>query len=212
MPRIAAPKGVLAHDAEVWAGVPQVVLAHFHARSSGHRPRVIAQLAHSGEDLHLRYAVEDRYVRSVRTRTNDSVCCDSCVEFFVEPIAGGGYFNFEMNAGGTLLGQYHVGPPGARQHRDLDPAELAEVLVQSTLPRVVEPEITEPITWFLTARIPMELMNRTLGRRVPVPGTWRANFYKCADETSHPHWGCWSPIGEELSFHRPEYFGELELK
>ena len=47
----------------------------------------------------------------------------------------------------------------------------------------------------------------------PLPGmqdqTWRANFYKCGDATSHPHWASWNPIGEKLSFHKPEYFGEI---
>ena len=23
---------------------------------------------------------------------------------------------------------------------------------------------------------------------------WRVNFYKCADDTSHPHWLTWSPV------------------
>ena len=27
---------------------------------------------------------------------------------------------------------------------------------------------------------------------------WRGNFYKCADESSHPHWASWAPIGPEL--------------
>ena len=41
--------------------------------------------------------------------------------------------------------------------------------------------------------------------------TWRGNFYKCGDHTSHPHWASWSPIGEQLDFHQPEFFGELRF-
>ena len=37
---------------------------------------------------------------------------------------------------------------------------------------------------------------------------WGANFYKCGDETSHPHWGAWSPV-DELNFHLPRCFGRL---
>ena len=40
--------------------------------------------------------------------------------------------------------------------------------------------------------------------------TWRANFYKCGDETSHPHWLSWSPV-KELNFHAPDDFGELKF-
>jgi hypothetical protein len=46
----------------------------------------------------------------------------------------------------------------------------------------------------------------------PVVGQrWRVNAFKCGDETSHPHWASWAPIGEALNFHQPEYFGWLEL-
>jgi hypothetical protein len=37
---------------------------------------------------------------------------------------------------------------------------------------------------------------------------WRANFYKCGDDTSHPHWAAWSPV-DELNFHLPRCFGRL---
>jgi len=40
---------------------------------------------------------------------------------------------------------------------------------------------------------------------------FRGNFFKCGDETSHPHWASWSPISEELNFHRPETFGSIVL-
>jgi hypothetical protein len=39
--------------------------------------------------------------------------------------------------------------------------------------------------------------------------TWRANLYKCADLSSHPHWGAWAEIGERLDFHQPSRFGEI---
>ena len=38
---------------------------------------------------------------------------------------------------------------------------------------------------------------------------WFDTFFKCADESSHPHWASWSPLGAELNFHTPEYFQEL---
>jgi hypothetical protein len=46
----------------------------------------------------------------------------------------------------------------------------------------------------------------------PVRGQrWRANAFKCGDQTSHPHWASWAPIGEALNFHQPGRFGWLEL-
>jgi hypothetical protein len=61
-------------------------------------------------------------------------------------------------------------------------------------------------------RIPLALFEAYAGALGALPGTsWRANFYKCADRTSHPHWGAWNPIGEVLNFHKPETFGELRF-
>jgi hypothetical protein len=40
---------------------------------------------------------------------------------------------------------------------------------------------------------------------------WRANCFKCADQSSHPHWASWAPIGEVLNFHQPASFGVFEF-
>jgi hypothetical protein len=37
-----------------------------------------------------------------------------------------------------------------------------------------------------------------------------ANFYKCADQTSHPHWLTWASVDyPQPKFHLPEFFGRL---
>ena len=46
-----------------------------------------------------------------------------------------------------------------------------------------------------------------------LPSSIRANFYKCADKSAHPHFLSWSPIDvPSPDFHRPEFFGELILQ
>ena len=56
-------------------------------------------------------------------------------------------------------------------------------------------------------------MEQYVGRLCNLPGqTWRGNFYKCADRSSHPHWASWSPLGEPLNFHTPQFFGPLRLE
>ena len=71
-------------------------------------------------------------------------------------------------------------------------------------------EIESPVDWSLALRIPFAMMEPYVGAIPDVTGqSWRGNLFKCGDQTSHPHWASWAPIGEELNFHQPEKFGEL---
>jgi hypothetical protein len=57
--------------------------------------------------------------------------------------------------------------------------------------------------------VPFAFFERYVGKTPLLPGDrWRANFYKCGDATSHPHWASWSPV-RELNFHRPDDFGTI---
>ena len=80
-----------------------MIVAHFHPRSSTHRPFTEAKVLHSDAGLHVHFRVMDRYVRVANAGFQAKVHKDSCVEFFVRPGGTGGYLNFEMNAGGSLL-------------------------------------------------------------------------------------------------------------
>ena len=94
----------------VWSEVESVSVNNFRPESSGHRPQTLAQLLYDSQGLHGRFQVEDRYVRCVRTEYGSEVWKDSCVEFFVEPKPGRGYFNFEFNSGGAFLVNHIVDP------------------------------------------------------------------------------------------------------
>lgn len=140
---------------------------------------------------------------------------DSCVEFFVQPKSAKGYFNFEFNCGGAFLVCYIVDwTRTVTMFKDFTrvPEPLAKnVSVKSSLPKVVDPEIQEPCDWTLGFFIPFSLLEHYVGPLGKIEGqTWRGNFFKCADETSHPHWASWSPV-DELNFHLPRCFGDLEF-
>ena len=198
-----------------WDVLPRLPVRLFHERSSPHRPEVYAQLGHSGTHLHLRFTVRDRFVLSRTTQINGPVCTDSCVEFFVEPLPGLGYFNLEINAGGTVHCSHVTDPTpvpnGFAGCVLLTAEEIGTIDVATTLPPVIDPEITHPLDWAMCATIPIVLFSKRLGHAPPVPGIWRANFYKCADHSSHPHWASWAPINDRLAFHVPERFGTLHL-
>ena len=204
-------------DGAFWRNAPPLTIAHFHPRSSPHRPLVRAKLLHDGRSLYVLFHARDRYVRCTHTEYQDMVCKDSCVEFFAQPKADRGYFNFEVNCGGTMLIWYIEDPTrveGAmRKFTKVSPEHANMIQIATTLPRRVEPEIAEPVEWRLAMRIPFAMMEQYVGAIGDVRGQiWRGNFYKCGDHTSHPHWASWSPIGEKLDFHQPQFFGELKFE
>lgn len=201
-----------------WAEAEPLSVDRFRPEGSDHQPTTRVRLAYSEAALHLIFRVEDRYVRCVHTGLHAPVCRDSCVEFFVEPRPGKGYFNFEFNCGGAMLLYYIEDPARADRHADMRkrtavrPEQGQTVRRRSSLPETVEPEIADPTTWTLSAAIPLKLLEDYLGPIGPPAGqTWRGNFYKCGDNTSHPHWASWSPVTGNLNFHKPTCFGELHF-
>ena len=198
-----------------WREAETVAVAHFRPESSDHRPQTAVRLLHDEQGIHGLFQVQDRFVRCVRTGYGSEVWKDSCVEFFVEPKPGQGYFNFEFNCGGAFLCNHIVDPTrtadGFKQFTRLPEAAVRAVQVRASLPRVVDPEIPGPLTWSLQFYIPMAVFEPFIGALGPLTGaTWRGNFFKCADDTSHPHWAAWSPV-DELNFHLPRCFGELRF-
>ncbi|MBT3277836.1 MAG: carbohydrate-binding family 9-like protein [Phycisphaerales bacterium] len=218
--RKPAPAGPGEWTDAYWADVPVVAIANYHPDSSDHHPRAEVKLTHSSDAIHVFFRVEDQYVRSVATKRNDPVCCDSCVEFFLapRPDAGSTYFNFEFAAGGVLLASYVEDPsrePGGplAKYTLFSEAQASGITAATSLPGITDPEIAEPTTWTLQYTLPLAAMESFVGPLAPLDGrTMRANFYKCGDDTSHPHWGAWNSIGDELNFHQPAQFGPLRFE
>jgi hypothetical protein len=213
---MAPPELRGAWDGPVWGPAQKMAIAHFHPRSSDHRPATEAALLYDDLHLHALFRVADRYVRSVHTAYDSDTYKDSCVELFVQPAGRTGYFALEVNAGGAFSLRY-IEDPTRTPNRFakwvmVAPEVAATVRIAHSLPPVVEPEWTEPKDWWVEVRWPFTAMEPYCGQLRPVAGQrWRANAFKCGDETSHPHWASWAPIGEALNFHQPQYFGGLEL-
>jgi len=202
-------------DSTSWQSIPALEVSYYRQESSAHRPQTKCKLLYDQDRIYGIFRVEDRYVRCVHTGFQSEVYKDSCVEFFVQPHAGSGYFNFEFTCGGAMLASYVTDPTriagGVKEFIPLTPDDDLQIKRYHSLPPIVEPEITGPITWFLGFSIPFAVLGKYTGTPVEAGGqVWRANFYKCGNETALPHWGSWSPIGE-LNFHRPADFGEIQF-
>ena len=199
-----------------WDHANTLEIANFRPESSDHRPRTQARLLYDERGLYGIFKVEDRYVRCVHTGYMAPTYLDSCVELFLQPKADKGYLNFEFSCGGSLLCFHMVDPTripgGFRDYTPLTEADLEQVAIYHSLPSLVEPEITEPIEWCLEYLIPFSLLEKWAEPSGTVSGQqWRANLYKCGDETSHPHWASWAPV-DELNFHLPRCFGTIQFE
>jgi Carbohydrate-binding family 9 len=199
-----------------WQDAEVLNVAHFRPESSEHRPVTQAKVLHDDAAIYVFFHVADRYVRSVQTQHNGPVCTDSCVEWFARPRPDRGYINFEVNCGGTLHCSYIEDPtrvPGGFKRFTPVPQDLtAQIHIVHSLPSVVEPEITDAVEWTVAYRVPVALFEHYVGKLGALSGQqWMANFYKCGDQTSHPHWAAWSPV-HELNFHRLQDFAPIQFE
>ncbi|MBP5674077.1 MAG: carbohydrate-binding family 9-like protein, partial [Victivallales bacterium] len=190
-------------------------LTNLRPEGSGHRPIVNVRMLHDERTIYGIYKVQDRYVLAEKEGFQAPVCEDSCVEFFFKPPVGPGYFNLEMSAGGAYLMSYVRNhkrtKTGFEDYTMVSEKDGALVTVKTSFGGRVMPEITEPVTWYAQFALPMAALEPYCGVIPSLDGAkWRGNFYKCADNSSHPHWLTWNPVSV-LNFHLPDCFAELDL-
>ncbi len=195
--------------------VTPLILKNVRPESSPHHPITRVYLFHTEQGLWGKFSVSDRYVRCVQTGYQAKVSKDSCVEFFLKPANSKGYFNFEFNCGGNLL-CYYIRNPKKKNGKRIDYDILTEkqlnmVRRECSLPPLIEEELTEPVEWELAFFIPYSLIRQFTPLTDAIfKSVWKGNFYKCADEISHPHWISWTVLPEK-NFHRPDAFGILRF-
>lgn len=208
------PKINAVWDKMPWSEIKPIQLRHFMGDKPEHFPFTQAKVAYDNTAIYVIFRVEDRYVKAVAGKNQGPVYLDSCVEFFFSPEDGikKGYFNLEMNCGGFMLFHHQMEPRSKQSIISED--NIRQVEVAHTLPEVVNPEIDRDTTWIVEYRIPFSVLSNYHSFPKPEAGSvWRANFYKCADQTSHPHWLTWAPVDfPRPNFHLPQYFGILEFQ
>ncbi len=200
-------------DGPLWRNVPCLTIDCFRPEGSDHRPRTFVKLLYNATSLFGIFRVEDQYVRCVHTGFQSDVWRDSCVELFLQPKDRRWYFNFEFNCGGALLASYVTNPArvdGRLQgFTPLKPEDDEKIRRFADLGPVVDPEIQTPLTWHLEFDLPWAVLKKYMGQTGELQGSaWRANFYKCGNDTSHPHWVSWMPLAAR-NFHEPGSFGTL---
>lgn len=156
----------------------------------------------NGDRLYVRMEAKEKEIRAVLTDPLASVCCDSCLEFFLAPdVNDKRYFNLEWNPLGTI----YLGFGAERETR-----------IRQILPDPVSLFRAEPYRtadgWGITYSIPESFIRLyfphfTLGQDM------MGNMYKCGDDTAIPHYLAWNPLtSDHPDFHRRQDFGLLQVQ
>ena len=197
-----------------WTGTEASELKNYMGDKPDHFPETQFKVRYDEKNIYVIFQVKDNYVKAIAKKTHGRVWEDSCVEFFFTPGSdvSKGYFNLETNCKGVMLLGYTKnsnGDRGAVAEKD-----CKKITIANSLKRDVQTEITEPVTWSIEYAIPFSMLDKYIKVDKPSKGVrWRANFYKCGDKTSHPHWLTWAPVINPVpKFHIPEYFGWLEFQ
>lgn len=166
-------------------------------------PSTSVLVARTSSSLVLFYQVRGHDIRASLLNDNEMVCTDSCCEFFVQDPHDGTYYNFEVNCIGTLK----AAKRRSRTEFDLfDQEQLSRVVRMTSLPRELFSS-SGIHSWQVAMMIPFDLMGFNSDS---VPFEVKANFYKCADKSDHPHFVSWNPISTPApDFHCPAFFGNL---
>ncbi|XOV92420.1 MAG: carbohydrate-binding family 9-like protein [Bacteroidota bacterium] len=201
-------------DQEIWENTKSVRLDNYMGERPEHFPETHAKVRYDDDYVYVTFRVKDQYVRAVATEVNGRVFQDSCVEFFFTPgqDTNKGYFNLEMNCKGVILFGYHLN--NNETNGKVAEEDYQKIKIAYSLDDDVTTEIQEPKTWVVEYGIPIKILSNYMEVDQPKSGvSWRANFYKCADKTSHPHWLTWAPVDFPTpKFHLPEYFGKITFE
>jgi Carbohydrate-binding family 9 len=193
-------------DNEIWEEQPSLIIDEYLWIKKDYQPKVEVRMCYTDKNLMVYFKSFEDEITIKYKNINDPVHKDSCVEFFVNlfPTKSEKYFNFELNAIGTI----HVGfgELGNRSVISLDDIQKIEISTS-----VKEPVVGKYNSdyWEVFCKIPISLFEKYYDLKFECTKV-KANFYKCGDETRFEHYGIWNHIeSAKPNFHLPEYFGEI---
>ncbi|MCH5328620.1 MAG: hypothetical protein J1E02_06335 [Coprobacter sp.] len=171
-----------------------------------YKPITAFSIARSSAYIYIDYFVRGNCLIALTDKDNGPVWKDSCVEFFVQIPGEKEYYNFEFNCIGTALAAKRASRENAEHFA---PEKMRMIKRYASVGNKPFEEMQGLFAWELLVAIPFSLLGLDGNN---LPEMIKANFFKCADGASLPHFLSWSPIDTpKPDFHRPEFFGELHF-
>lgn len=181
----------------------QLFSLHYPWNTNGYTPEVHFTLTISDDAFLLHIETNEQNPRRMEHQHLNYVHYDSCVEWFVNfaPETCDRYFNFEINANGTLYAAFR------KNRSEFTLLELEDMNLLEIKPEVLDDK------WIIDFKVPFTFIKKYIPEFEFQKGmTILSNFYKCGDRTEYPHFGIWNPINlPQPDFHRPEFFGKIVL-
>jgi len=170
---------------------------------NNYTPKVEVFLCHDNTHLVVKFFSYEKQhdLRTLVKEDSGPVCQDSCVEFFFQPYPDDPrYINFEVTPLGFLSMSLRK-----------DRYETESLLPEYRRHINIVPHI-EPDHWTVHMEIPFSFIALVFEKQFILKSgdTAFANFYKCGDKTTLPHFGMWNDITlEDPDFHQSCFFGKI---
>lgn len=174
-----------------------------------HYPEVEFCIAHDGDNIYLQFNVTEDEVRAVANKNNGEVWKDSCVEFFISFDDSGFYYNLEQSCIGTAL----LGYRKERKNSQHGPDEVINNIKRKSSLGTENFDLRKgEFNWTLISIIPISTFWENDFKSFDGLEA-KANFYKCGDNLSQPHYLSWAPVKvDKPDFHRIEFFQKIKFE
>ncbi|MBE7028892.1 MAG: hypothetical protein E7405_01430 [Ruminococcaceae bacterium] len=167
-------------------------------------PETFVKVLAGDEGFFVKFKTDEENLIMECDEVNGPVYKDSCVEFFFnpDPVNSDGYFNFEINAKGTILVGYGTGRSPLRSRLP----EIDKSIFK------IESKIEEK-GFLLKLYIPYSFVLERAQGAQKIGDYIMGNFQKCKESGVNPHFVSAFPIiSEKPDFHHPECFGKMAIE
>lgn len=188
-----------------WKSAPPVGEFQFPWWKEGKKEGTAAKMLWDDTYLYVSFVCQDEHIWAEHEERDSPVYRDDCVEVFMspDPDSLNQYYNVEMNVKGVSLDFYH---PNVGSKEPWDP----DVLIATSVDGTLNDDSDVDRFWILEVAIPFEAYSKVAKNTPPQAGdVWRLNLNRLGGQTNLQH-SQWSPSRTpDVSFHAPEFFGEV---
>ena len=183
--------------ARAWLALDEARLAFFPWEKE-YTPRSCARVGWNDSGIHVLMYADEPAVRCEIHETGGDVYTDSCLEFFLAPVASDPrYFNCEVNPKGVM----HLGIGTGRYDR----------VVERRVPEGtnMRHSLHQGRWWAVSYTVPGAFLAEKFAVTPRQLSEARGNFYKCGNlHIRHHGMFCPYPL-DAPDFHRPEFFARF---